>query len=340
MTGIDGHAGQIVDQVAGVWCNTPEGVAAGTASEYVPVGAGGQGGNYKKMSCGKNQAIGALSAASGKNDKLPGGNGLLGMQYACVDLDDAGTPQRNIMRGPMFAQGSANWITFEPYYFVTGLDFWAGDYINGLSFGAADFSRDINPALFPDEAAKCCVGTRTAMCDKVTDCRGVMTQWCRGAGVGTEECKIWCRDNPAVCDDAVTKWCADPAHSADPYCACINSAANNPAMGINPKCVDAACIRSGYLTSGMSATACPDLVTCNVQNYLNNSGVQMSSGVTPEQNCGGSGGAAVAASGAVIGGAAAGWSMSMILLIVFVFVVIVGIVIAMMMRRPAAAVSG
>jgi hypothetical protein len=94
-------------------------------------------------------------------------------------------------------------------------------------------------------------------------------------------CQTWCNNNSAACDASAVKYC--DIYWNDPFCSCIKSTA---AGVINPKCVDKKCLNTGYLTTAMKATNCPDIVNCSIKTILNNSGVVLSN-VTPiQQNCG------------------------------------------------------
>lgn len=99
------------------------------------------------------------------------------------------------------------------------------------------------------------------------------------------QCKEWCIANPAECDSSAQQFCA--AHPSDPFCACLTSNYANPKLGINPKCVDPKCLKPGvYLTHNMARTACPDVVTCEVQNQIISSGLSLHTNIPIQQNCG------------------------------------------------------
>lgn len=99
-----------------------------------------------------------------------------------------------------------------------------------------------------------------------------------------QECKDWCSSQTGgQCDTIVTNWCK--TNPSDPYCACINSSVQDPKYGINPKCVDANCIKSGFITQNMRITACPDLTNCDVQAKVINSGISMAN-IQISPNCG------------------------------------------------------
>jgi hypothetical protein len=107
------------------------------------------------------------------------------------------------------------------------------------------------------------------------------------ANLSSPACKTWCKNKSVrgngVCDGLSVAWCK--SHPTDPYCACISSPLQDPKIGINPKCNDAACLRGGYMLQNMFATACPDITNCTMQNILSNSGVELSN-FTFDQRCG------------------------------------------------------
>jgi hypothetical protein len=103
------------------------------------------------------------------------------------------------------------------------------------------------------------------------------------ANLDKEECREWCSYNKIACDDAVSNWCATNIN--DPYCSCINSPLTDAKFGINPACNDRKCIDTGYITTNMEITNCPDVTNCEIQSQLLNSGVSLA-GVTINQECG------------------------------------------------------
>lgn len=84
-------------------------------------------------------------------------------------------------------------------------------------------------------------------------------------------------------DAAVTTFCTKNPNNA--LCTCINSNATTK-LGINPKCVDAKCLATGYLTGNQVATACPNVVSCTQINNLKNAGISLISTIETSQNCG------------------------------------------------------
>lgn len=91
--------------------------------------------------------------------------------------------------------------------------------------------------------------------------------------------------HPEICDRAVLSYCE--LNPNDQYCSCIKSIAAVKGV-INPKCVDAACLRTGYLTTNMQSTQCPTVINCEINATLVNSGMSVYTSIPIEQNCGGS----------------------------------------------------
>lgn len=152
------------------------------------------------------------------------------------------------------------------------------------------------------------------MCEKIVGDHCV-------ANIGSPYCQQWCRKNTERCDSAVIAWCAKNPN--DPYCTCINSKAGKIA---NPKCVDAKCIRTGYMTTGMERTACPDIIDCSIRAKLINNGVSLATIVPIQQNCGGTSDTQVTTSQDIPPATTA--SPSMTILILLFFVVLVAIALA------------
>lgn len=97
------------------------------------------------------------------------------------------------------------------------------------------------------------------------------------------KCQEWCKiSGNGICDNAILDYCEN---NDDPFCSCVNSKLQNPKFGVNPKCLDQDCIRHGYLTQNMKNANCPDIVNCEIQAKLNNSGVNLAN-FTINQNCG------------------------------------------------------
>lgn len=84
-------------------------------------------------------------------------------------------------------------------------------------------------------------------------------------------------------DGAVTTYCSK--NPSDPLCTCIKSTATT-SLGINPKCVDAECLATGYMTANQASTACPNETSCTQINNLKNAGVSLISSIETSQTCG------------------------------------------------------
>lgn len=96
-------------------------------------------------------------------------------------------------------------------------------------------------------------------------------------------CKSLANNGDSSCDQIYINYCS--THPADPLCSCINSKAIVPGI-VNPACIDKTCLTNGYITSSMIASQCPDIITCNMQVNLQNSGFSLGSTVTNKQTCG------------------------------------------------------
>lgn len=112
----------------------------------------------------------------------------------------------------------------------------------------------------------------------------VMLPWAK-ANITNTDAQAWLQNNKAVADPIVQAWCATPAGASSSFCSCINSKLAGSKLGINPRCVDAACMLSGYITQSMAQANCPDITNCEVQNTLINSGVALGVAVNSTQNC-------------------------------------------------------
>lgn len=138
-----------------------------------------------------------------------------------------------------------------------------------------------------DEKMKCCQGLSTGNCGEFNPssalCGNVMGEYCTSAKMSENVCRTWCRANPNSCDSAVAAFCN--TNTGDSFCTCLKSPAAIKGI-INPKCVDRACLDTGYLSSNMQATSCPSVVNCDLKISLVNSGVILSNTIPVQQNCG------------------------------------------------------
>jgi len=165
---------------------------------------------------------------------------------------------------------------------------------NLSSYGFNDKAQSMTIVFVPPPLAtqaQCCWGSTTDTCGNYipgsSTCNTSLLGYC-AANMSTDpQCKTWCSANPGQCDAIMPAYCA--AHPSDPYCSCLLSPvlSNPTTKSINPKCVDSKCLLSGYLNSNMQGTACPSIITCDMQVALTNSGVQLGTYVPIEQNCGG-----------------------------------------------------
>lgn len=143
--------------------------------------------------------------------------------------------------------------------------------------------------LEPDINTKmtCCQSGTSGTCGEFVPgaavCQTVSTAYC-SERMWDPKCQSWCRANPAICDPMAIEYCK--TYFNDPFCSCILSPVQTAGV-INPKCVDKTCLTSGYLTTNMLSTACPNQITCEVKNYLTNTGVILSNTIPVQQNCGG-----------------------------------------------------
>jgi len=143
----------------------------------------------------------------------------------------------------------------------------------------------ITPTL--ETQINCCNGTSSAyQCGKYVPgsatCTDSMTQWC-STHMSDPKCKSWCTNNTAICDPFAQTYCDQ--NPTDPYCACIKSPAKGIG-GVNPKCIDAACLAGGYLTTAMKNTNCPSIIDCSIKTTLENTGIIFSNTTPIQQNCG------------------------------------------------------
>lgn len=117
--------------------------------------------------------------------------------------------------------------------------------------------------------------------------RQIKSEYCL-ANLGVKECQTWCKNETVAgrgtCDNAMTNYCKGAgANSA--ICSCINSKLADPNIGINPKCIDSNCIRSGYITQNMYNTNCPNITNCDVQMDIINTGI-LTANFDVNQECG------------------------------------------------------
>lgn len=160
-----------------------------------------------------------------------------------------------------------------------------------FKFGGKASSAIVTPLDIPAGIKKnCCTGVTTPG----VECReygnmygGACVNFMRGACAGMDaECQLWCKNNPGShCDAAAVEFCKKNPHHA--FCTCINSPGVSAEKGLtNPRCFDLACLKSGYLTANMKTGTCPDVVNCEMQTWLQTSGVSLAPNIRMEQNCG------------------------------------------------------
>ncbi len=158
-----------------------------------------------------------------------------------------------------------------------------------LGFGDSMSSmkvQKLEPTL--ETKVACCNGESTAYsCGQYVPgssaCTNIMVEYC-ASHLGEPKCQTWCKNNSTICDPYAVNYC--DANPGNPFCSCIKS----PAYGvsnINPKCVDRACLTTGYLTTAMQNTTCPAQIDCRIQATLNNTGIILSNTIPIQQNCGG-----------------------------------------------------
>lgn len=128
----------------------------------------------------------------------------------------------------------------------------------------------------------------TALCKewlnaRPNDARQSMVEYC-ATRLNNETCRSFCRDpaNTTACAAIVAKYCnANP--TAD-FCACLKSDVKSK-VGVSPKCINSDCVVSGYKPIDMLYDKCPDIINCEIQALINNSGISISPEFVIEQNC-------------------------------------------------------
>jgi hypothetical protein len=141
----------------------------------------------------------------------------------------------------------------------------------------------------PSDSVKlaCCSGERAncgALDPNGAMCKSFWQSYCTGDRMKNASCRKWANENRDLATPAVMEFCRK--NPTDPFCTCINSKVNGSGLGVNPACIDAACIQTGFKTSNMM-TPCPPIYNCEQVNNITNMGVQISSTANTELNCGG-----------------------------------------------------
>jgi hypothetical protein len=181
----------------------------------------------------------------------------------------------------------------------------------------------VNPSIA--QQIDCCSGkSLPSACVGYTSgtpaCSSAYATFC-ATNMKDPRCQAWARANTEVADSIAAAYCKQNPN--DPFCACIMSAANVNGV-INPKCADQKCLASGYLTTTMKNSNCPDVINCTVQAALKNTGVSLAS-VPIQQNCGSTGNTGSTTSTPPVNAldiAGTGMSESSIIMI-FVFIAII-----------------
>lgn len=94
-----------------------------------------------------------------------------------------------------------------------------------------------------------------------------MKKYCAKNNMGKQVCIAYAKKNPGTIDGIMDTYCKTNPNS--PLCSCINSPVftdrgSYSSGAVNPKCIDAKCIRTGYMTQNMIQAACPPTVDCRV----------------------------------------------------------------------------
>lgn len=284
-TGFKGRQGDVADRLNGIYCKSIDNLNSSVDS-YVAIDAGGWGGNEIIKKCPNGSAISQMDTGDAQ---FAGKTRPVNIKFGCRKYNpDASSTSTGSLR---IGDGSSSWWAGHnpatQYWYADALNVTADNYVAGLKLEARNFSKQLDARTDQVEKAKCAIGTRSSNCYDITpgssNATSYMANYCsQQSNVGSAECKIWCKQYPQFCDAAVANYCV--TNPNDPYCSCINS----PAKGI-AKCVDSACLNSGYIPTNMANTACPDVVTCTVQANMANAGKSLVQTIPVEQNCGGSG---------------------------------------------------
>lgn len=168
---------------------------------------------------------------------------------------------------------------------------------NLTTLGFNDKTNSLQVIYVPPTLAEqvaCCRGQSTGQCGAWVAgsqaCDNTFLQYCAGTTNGVSNmdapCKAWASQNTAIADPLVINYCK--SHPTDPFCYCINSPAQSKQI-MNPKCIDANCIKYGYQTTSMQQAPCPNIITCNMQVDLANAGTQLGNSIQLEQGCGNNG---------------------------------------------------
>lgn len=206
-----------------------------------------------------------------------GGNGLYG-GYGSGNISSA-----QLWNGTGIAQYTLYYspeLTGASRTFTATSDL-LGDNTNSLSLSL------INPNQVRFD---CCTSAKSGpLCGTLysdtgsTLCKGLVANAC-ALDVSSAYCQNYALSNPGTCDVAAAAYCKkNPTAS---FCNCINSKVVAMPGSNAPNCLDAQCLKSGYVTSAMKNTKCPDIVNCTVQAQILSSGVTLNAGIPVTQNCG------------------------------------------------------
>lgn len=159
----------------------------------------------------------------------------------------------------------------KPYCFTEGVDDLGGSPPKvvrnpqaGWSWGDAIVSysllKDCSSTNFmwDDDCTYNIAERSTADCkDPSSACFTNRVTFCNTADVLSKECINFCKLNPGMCDQAMTKHCL--ANSTKDECACLASVGATS----NPQCFDNRCANLGYKTKAMKEYQCPDSISCD-----------------------------------------------------------------------------
>lgn len=135
--------------------------------------------------------------------------------------------------------------------------------------------------------------------DRVTDLTfqyQPLTNFCRGTNLTDPRCISFCKNHPGECDANLLAFCANSANFDNPVCGCALPSSQYPISALNIQTGLGIPIACDGRCQGTSSIPLVNTGTCNVgaicvQNDIDISAVSstIGSGITLEQNCGGTG---------------------------------------------------
>lgn len=280
LTGMKIRAGDTIDGIASLYCNTTDGIYRGTAAREIPVNWGGGGGSVDNYVCPKNQALNGYTIRAGNwTDSLI-------LQCGALDGKTAGT---TFPRSGGGGGGEPQPRECPQNAFLIGTQARSGSRLDSLQGTCIDGSDIVNTQRTIGKQLDCCAGiTKDGLAcgpwiPGSNACQEAKRNYCSTKDYFfTDACKQMFAPNDRQIqsqsdNETAQRVCASIKGSTDAtpqqldWCSCVNAdvPADTPmvAKGIF-QCINPQCMGKGLKTFGLT---CPSAITICSQDEFRSS---------------------------------------------------------------------